>query len=143
MIREQGAPKTNRFMHNIADPEGSHGMATVDGRAFDTLSNRALPWDMGRGISSAGNQTGKPTRFEQAEDIITGVAESHGLTSSSAQAIAWEGVKQDIEKMGGTRKQGPARVGQPIFHQETGAPVMHEVAPYQERRTAAIQRFRN
>lgn len=141
VLSRQTAPKTNSFMRNIYDPAGSSNV-TVDGRAFDTLVNRALPWEQGRGISSAANVSGSPTRYEQAESIMRNVASEHGLSPSAGQAVAWESVKQDVEKLGGQRSQGPSRLGQAIFDPHSGLPVMHEGArEMRQKKTAAIRSF--
>lgn len=137
-----GAPKTYNFAHNIHDP--SADFITIDGRAFDTGINRALPWQQGRGISSSrvGNATGKDTRYDQLGDVLSAVSRQHGFLPSEGQAVSWVNTK-DIENLGGTRAQGPARLGQPYFDPSTGAPVLHEgAADMRQKKTAAIRRFR-
>lgn len=113
------APKTLSFLHNIADPSNPH-FVTIDGRAFDTLTNRMRGWEVGRGLNSSGQTM--PKRYQAARNVFQGVAGEMGIHPSAAQAISWSHTKYDIEQKGRTRKQGPARVGQPYFHPETGAP---------------------
>jgi hypothetical protein len=124
-----GGPKTFHFMHNIADPSNPHHV-TIDGRAFDTLTNTVRPWDTGRGISSHRNAPGRPpARYDAASGIVQGVASNMGLDSSAAQAISWEHVKYDMEQLGNTRKQGPARMGQPYFDPQSGVSAVHTHLP--------------
>ena len=123
VINRRTAPKTHSFMHNIADPSNPHHV-TIDGRAFDTLTNRARPWEFGRGLSSANLTTGT-SRYEDITHIVQGVARSMNLDPSAAQAVSWEHTKYGIEQKNRTRKQGPARVGQPYFHPQTGQPMLH------------------
>ena len=120
------APKTFNFAHNIHDP---HDLtyATIDGRAFDTLTNRVRPWETGRGISSS-HLTRGTSRYEHAVGIFQGVGSSFGVPASEVQAVAWEHVKQNLERKGGTRKQGPERLGQPYFHPITGKPALHDLS---------------
>jgi len=124
VLDPRGAPKTNRFMHNINDPT-DNAFATVDGRANDTIYNRLMPWTTGRGISSANLARGT-SRYEQAENIIRGVSNQFGLSSSEGQAISWVHMKA-LEQHGG-RSQGPARTGQPYFDPRSGHPVLHNWA---------------
>lgn len=126
------APKTNSFMHNIADPANPHHV-TIDGRAFDTLTNRMRPWETGRGIGTANLARGT-SRYEDAANVVKGVAAIHGIHPSEAQAISWEHVKYNLEQDSGARKQGPARRGQPYFDTETGAPALHHALGAQFRR---------
>ena len=122
IIGRVGAPKTNSFMHNIAHPSDPN-FATIDGRAMDTITNRARPWETGRGIGRAMNKGGGMTRYEHAEDIVKHVAGHFGLDPSEAQAISWVNTKYHIEQAG-NRKQGPARTGQPYFDPHTGHPTL-------------------
>lgn len=123
-------PKTLSFAHNIFDPSDAE-YATIDGRAFDTMTNMARPWQYtGRGLSKGALPSGKTSRYEHTRDIVIDAALTAGLHPSAAQAVSWEHVKQHIELAGKSRKQGPERVGQPIFHTTEGHPVMHELAPY-------------
>jgi len=119
VLNYASAPKTHSFMQNIAHPENGQ-FVTIDGRAFDTLSNRMIPWGSGRGIG--GSQTGKnpPKRYLQAADVYQHAASEYGIDPSAAQAISWSNLKYDIERAGGTRKQGPSRIGQPYFDPHTG-----------------------
>jgi hypothetical protein len=117
------APKTNRFAHNIAHPDDPR-FVTIDGRAFDTMTNRLRPWEYGRGISSAALTRGT-SRYEDAESIVQGVAHSIGVHPSAAQAISWEHTKFNLERSNNTRQQGPNRVGQPYFDPRSGLPVLH------------------
>jgi hypothetical protein len=123
------APKTHSFMQNIADPSNPH-FVTIDGRAFDTLTNRARPWESARGIGGDVDAKSPPGRYIGARNVVQGVAERLGRAPSEVQAISWEHTKYNIEQAGVTargkpRKQGPSRVGQPYFHPETGEPVLH------------------
>ena len=124
----KGGPKTYNFMHNIADPSNPHHV-TIDGRAFDTLTNMVRPWDTGRGISSHMSASGKPTRYDAASGIVKGVSHDLGYDPSAGQAISWEYTKYDVEQAGRTRKQGPMRRGQPYFHPKTGEPAAHSMLP--------------
>jgi hypothetical protein len=120
VLNPRTAPKTFNFMHNIHDP--SHpGYVTIDGRAFDTLTNRLRTWDANRGISSSNLQRGT-SRYEHARNIVQAIAGGLDMHPSAAQAVSWSHTKYDIERLGGSREQGPQRVGQPYFHPETGAP---------------------
>lgn len=121
VLDARSAPKTNRFMHNIADPEDDT-FATVDGRANDTLYNRLIPWTSGRGISSANLKRGT-SRYEEAESIIRDVSNAFGLHASEGQAVSWVHLKALEQE--GNRRVGPDRVGQPYFDPHTGHPVLH------------------
>lgn len=123
VMNPRTGPKTHRFMHNIADPENEQ-YATIDGRAFDTITNRAMPWTSGRGIEGANLPSGKLTRYEHAENVVRDVAAAHGMLPSAAQATSWANVKYNIEQVGG-RKMGPPRVGQPYYDPYTGEPALH------------------
>lgn len=107
------APKTNAFTHNI-NLEAKH--VTIDGRAHDIAANRMQGWEQGRGISSADNKTGKPTRYEHFEQAYHNAASSHGLTGFEMQAVTWERGKAEermgVTKAGKPRQQGPSRQGQ-------------------------------
>jgi hypothetical protein len=130
------SPKTHSFAHNIHDPSDVR-FATVDGRAFDTMTNRVRPWEYsGRGINKADLKTpGLLSRYEHSRNVIIAAAHQMGIDPSSAQAISWEHVKQHIERAGVTkagtpRQTGPERLGQPYFHPETGVPAAHDLDPY-------------
>jgi hypothetical protein len=120
------APKTYNFAHNIHDPH-DRAYATIDGRAFDTLTNRLRPWTAGRGISSSHLKRGT-SRYEHAVDIFQGVGSGFGVPASEIQAVAWEHTKQNLERLRGARSVGPLRLGQPYFHPETGAPALHDLS---------------
>lgn len=117
------SPKAASFMWNIHEPSNPN-YVTIDGRAFDTLTNRLRPWETKRGIETwgAGNARGGDTRYDRSVSVVRDVASQAGLDPSQAQAISWEHMKH-LELAGGVRKKGPARVGQPYFHPETGAPM--------------------
>ena len=124
VISAASAPKTHSFMHNIADP-ANPGFVTIDGRAFDTMTNRLRPWDVGRGIGGSTTNKSMPSRYTASAGIFQGIASDMGIHPSAAQATSWAHVKYDLEMSGGARKQGPSRVGQPYFHPETGEPALH------------------
>jgi hypothetical protein len=129
VLNYASAPKTHSFMQNIAQPDNGQ-FVTIDGRAFDTLSNRMIPWGAGRGIS--GSQTGKnpPARYTQAVGVFRDAASMFDIDPSAAQAISWSNMKYGVERKGGTRRQGPSRYGQPYFDPETGVPSAHSAALY-------------
>jgi hypothetical protein len=118
------APKTNSFMHNIHDPESSQ-WATIDGRAFDVMSNKAIPWQAGRNIGGSKTNKTPPKKYTQSVSVMQDVGAGLGMAAPTAQAISWT-AGQEIEQDFGKRKQGPSRVGQPYFHPETGEPVIHD-----------------
>ncbi len=131
VIRMSSAPKTHSFMHNIADPANPHHV-TVDGRAFDTLTNRMRPWETNRGIGGSTKAKSPPGRYVDAASIFQHVGGEMGLDPSATQAISWSHVKYGLEQSGVTKRgtprtQGPARVGQPYFHPDTGEAAMHMV----------------
>jgi hypothetical protein len=125
----RGGPKTHNFMHNIHDPSDAR-FATIDGRAFDTMTNRVRPWETGRGISSAALKRGT-SRYEESRNVVIQAASNFGIHPSAAQAISWEHVKQGIERQGGTRTVGPNRLGQPYFDPHTGHPAAHDLSRHQ------------
>jgi hypothetical protein len=131
VLRRQNSPKTNSFMSNIHDPEGSPHV-TVDSRAHDIANNKMYPWTYsGRGITSAdlpsshrilksglpAKSFGQKTRYEHFEDAYRDAAEAVGEHPTAMQAITWLGGKRversGLTKSGQPRKQGPARHGQP------------------------------
>jgi hypothetical protein len=124
VLDRRTSTKTNSFMHNIADPSNPH-YVTLDGRAFDTLTNRSRPWEFGRGLTGAALPSGKQTRYEDVSHIVNTVARSMGMDPSAAQAVSWTHTKYGIEQLDRTRHQGPTRHGQPYFHPDTGVPVLH------------------
>lgn len=128
VLNPRTAPKTFNFAHNIHDPSNTD-YVTIDGRAFDTLTNRARPWETGRGISSSHLKKGT-SRYEHAADVFQGLGREVGAPSSEIQAVSWEHVKQNVERLGGTRKQGPERLGQPYFHPVTGEPSVHDISQH-------------
>lgn len=118
------APKTHSFMQNIHDPSNDN-FTTIDGRAFDTMTNRMRPWDIGRGIGGSTKAKSPPGRYVGAANVVSGVARALEIHPSEAQAISWEHTKYNIEQAGGSRSQGPMRVGQPYFDPKTGASAAH------------------
>lgn len=122
VLDRRSAPKTNSFMHNIAEPDKA-GPVTIDGRAYDIANNRMQGWEQPRGIQSADLKTGKKTRYEHFEEAYRGASKAielqHGdkLLPHQVQAATWEGGKhlerQAPTKSGRPRKVGPTRVGQP------------------------------
>lgn len=120
-LHEGGSPKTHSFMHNIANPDDP-GYVTIDGRAFDTMTNRMRSWDVDRGLTGEKSMS---ARYSAARDIWKGAASATGLTPARAQAVSWSHTKYDLEQSGRTRKQGPNRVGQPYFDPQGGAPALH------------------
>jgi len=122
VIPAGGAPKTHSFMHNIANPDDP-GYVTIDGRAFDTMTNRMRSWDVNRGLSTGGKSMSK--RYTAARDIWQGAASAVDLSPARAQAVSWSHTKYDLEQKGRTRKQGPNRVGQPYFDPGSGEPSLH------------------
>jgi hypothetical protein len=139
VLNYASAPKTHSFMQNIAQPENGQ-FVTIDGRAFDTLSNRLIPWGSGRGIG--GSQTGRnpPKRYTQAAGVFQDAADLFDLDPSAAQAISWSNMKYGIERKDSSRKQGPGRYGQPYFDPETGASAAHSTAAYRAHR-GRMQQF--
>lgn len=148
VLRYGSAPKTHSFMHNINDPSNSQ-FVTVDGRAFDTLNNRLMPWGSGRGIAGSTfnpepTKSGRPrannppSRYTGAADIYREAAEHFGFDPSEAQAISWANMKYGLERRGAappgvemdigddSRDQGPLRIGQPYFDPETGNSALHD-----------------
>jgi hypothetical protein len=110
-------PKTNAFAHAIHDPEGSPHV-TIDGRAHDIANNEMWPWTYtGRGISSAGLKSGKPTRYEAFEDTYRTAAKAADVHPNVMQARTWVTgkriEKQAPSKSGAPRKVGVRRVRQP------------------------------
>lgn len=124
------SPKTHHFAFNILNPHEDTGV-TVDFRHHDIVANRMLPpKGAGRGISSAGLKTaGRRSRYEDIEHITrmaTGRISKmddrfHGINPHDLQAILWMGGKH-IETLGGARKIGVKRQGQP-YTTPTGAPL--------------------
>lgn len=122
VLNRRSAPKTNSFMHNIAEPDKTD-FVTVDGRAHDIATNRMQGWEQPRGIQSAALKTGKKTRYEHFEAAYKSAASAIQKTTGESirphelQAVTWEGGKR-IEKAAPTksgqpRKVGVRRVGQP------------------------------
>ena len=111
------SPKVTSFANNIADPANSQHV-TIDGRAFDTMTNRMRSWDTGRGIGGASNPALE--RYHAAASVIHSVARQMDVPSSSAQAISWEHMKYGVEQQNRSRTKGPNRVGQPYFDPHTG-----------------------
>lgn len=126
VINPFSAPKTFSFMHNIADPSSPH--VTLDGRAIDTLSNRLMPWNAGRGIGGSAKAQSMPGRYTQGADIFHEVGSELDLDRSAAQATSWMSMK-DMERFGG-RSQGPMRIGQPYFDPQTGEASLHDPKYY-------------
>ena len=111
------SPKVTSFANNIADP-GNSQHVTIDGRAFDTMTNRMRSWDVGRNIG--GGSQPELQRYHAAASVIHSVARQMDMPSSAAQAVSWEHMKYGVEQQNRTRKQGPKRVGQPYFDPHTG-----------------------
>lgn len=130
VINQYSAPKTFSFMHNIADP--SSPFTTIDGRALDTLTNRLMPWNAGRGIGGSAQAKSMPGRYTQAGDIFHEIGEELGWDRSAVQATSWMSTK-GMEKYGG-RSQGPLRIGQPYFDPHTGQPSLHDPAHFKAHR---------
>jgi hypothetical protein len=130
VLDPRGAPKTFNFMHNIHNPSDAR-FATIDGRAFDTMTNRVRPWNVGRGISSSTLPSGGTTRYEHSRNVVVAAAASMGWSPAQTQAVSWEHVRHTIEQLGGQREQGPARLGQPYFHPMHGGYAAHDLANYQ------------
>lgn len=129
VIPRGSAPKTHSFMHNIHDPSDPN-FVTIDARAYDTMTNRARPWEANRGIGGQPGAASPPKRYVGAHNVVVGTAQRLGLVPSEAQAISWEHTKYNIEQGGTTKRgtprtQGPSRVGQPYFHPETGEHAIH------------------
>ena len=120
-LHQGRAPKTHSFMHNISNPSDP-GYVTIDGRAFDTMTNRMRSWEVNRGLTGGASMN---KRYTAGRNIWQAVAGDMGIHPSAAQAISWSHTKYDLEQTGRTRKQGPNRTGQPYFHPETGAPALH------------------
>jgi hypothetical protein len=115
VLNRTTAPKTNAFMHNIAEPDTA-GPVTIDGRAHDIAANRLQGWEQDRGISSANLKSGKPSRYEHFENAYRIAAKSigkeHGtdVLPHEVQAITWEGGKA-IEKSAPTKSGKPRKIG--------------------------------
>lgn len=127
VLSRRGAPKTHSFAHNIHSPE-SWEHVTIDGRQADIIANQMRPWQWsGRGISSAALPSGKPTRYEDHEQVMRTAtrvlqrrdARFKDASPSAVQAVTWEMGKiierQGTTKTGEPRKKGVARQGQPYF----------------------------
>lgn len=116
VLNRRTAPKTNSFAHNIYRPD-IPGHVTIDYRAHDIAINKMYPTlYSGRGISSAGLPSGKPTRYEHFENAYRAAAEGlgeegHEYLPHQLQAVNWVGGKH-IETLGGTRQKGVTRKGQ-------------------------------
>lgn len=120
VLPRRTAPKTNAFAHNIHDPQTGGGLVTIDGRAHDIAINSMHRWRETRGIGSAGNKNGTPTRYEHFEHAYRSAAGLVGdIQPHQLQAITWEGGKQieqaGLTKAGKPRQQGVFRVGQPYL----------------------------
>lgn len=126
VINQYSAPKTFSFMHNIADPKSPH--VTLDGRAMDTISNRLMPWNAGRGISGGVKAKSMPGRYVQGGDIFREISSELDMDPAAVQATSWMNTKS-LEKTGG-RSQGPLRIGQPYFDPMSGDPSLHDPAHY-------------
>lgn len=127
VLDRRTAPKVNAFYRNI---NGDRSVATIDGREADMSMNMMRPWTGNRGINSASLPSGKPTRYEDHEEIlrtalpdinkssrIRSFTGGRGLDIAGAQAVKWLVGKQ-IERTrpdGTVMKQGPARKGQPYI----------------------------
>ena len=111
VLKRQGAPKTNSFMHNIHDV-GKTDVVTIDGRAADEVADTMRPWQQGRGVSSAATKTGKVTRYENYENHFRDAAAARGIKPHEMQAVTWEEGKNVERKWNPERKQGDMRVGQ-------------------------------
>jgi len=119
VLKLETGPKTYRFAGNIENPYKDTGV-TVDGRHHDIVANSMRPWtNFERGISSANTRSGRPTRYEDIEEI-TRIASNRisqrdprfaGIQPHDKQAILWVGGKW-IETQGGAKKKGPTRQGQ-------------------------------
>jgi hypothetical protein len=139
-------PKTHSFMQNIHDPSGSK-FVTVDGRAYDTMTNRMLPWQAGRGIGGQKGAKNPPARYTQSAGIWHAAAETFGVPSPEGQAISWSHTKYGLERKGAAppgvemdmgdeaRQQGPMRIGQPYVHPETGEAHLHDPSHYAEHKS--------
>ena len=117
VLPRQTSPKTHSFFHNIAYP-GEHTHVTIDYRAHDIAANKMYPAAFtGRGLDTAALKSGKPTRYEHAENVYRAAAKGRDIElPHTLQAITWEGGKH-IEtsaptKTGKPRVKGVARKGQ-------------------------------
>lgn len=111
VLSRRGAPKTNSFARNIADPANSRDV-TIDGRASDMVVDAMRPWSGPRGIGSAALARGGETRYEAYERHHQRVAESLGIRPHELQAVTWEFGKQVERNFDPARAQGTARKGQ-------------------------------
>jgi hypothetical protein len=122
VLPRRTAPKTNSFAHNILDPHHA-GPVTIDGRAHDIAADQLRGWRQGRGIESADNKTGKPTRYEHFETAYRMAAmglahpyENRDLHPHELQSITWVHGKalenKGLTKSGQPRKVGVRRTGQ-------------------------------
>jgi hypothetical protein len=124
VLNRNTAPKTNSFMHNLAEPEQA-GHVTIDGRAHDIATNRMQGWASDRGISSAQLKTGKSSRYEDFENVYRGAAQAIGeqrgrpILPHQVQGATWLGGKgiemSGTTKAGTPRKVGQRRMGQPYL----------------------------
>ena len=143
-------PKTHSFMQNIHDPSSSR-FVTVDGRAYDTQSNRLLPWQAGRGIGGSKGAKNPPARYTQSAGIWHAAAETFGIPSPEGQAISWSHSKYTLERKGAAppgvtmgvgdeaREVGPLRIGQPYVHPETGQPALHDPEHFKAHRSRVAE----
>lgn len=139
VLDRKTAPKTNSFMHNIADPTADR--VTLDGRMYDVATNRSRPWDTGRGLSTGESSRGT-TRYEDLTSVVRDVSRRAGLDPSAGQAVVWTHTKgmemAGVTSAGTPRKTGPPRVGQPYFHAQTGQSAIHDTG---SRRAAQNQQL--
>lgn len=122
LLSRRSSPKQHNFMMNLA---GDVNAVTIDGRHADIIANTMRPWHGSgspRGIGSAGNLRGTPTRHEDYEEVVRSSSKLPSvrgrfpsITPRDAQALQWV-VAKDLERTkpdGSMRAVGPKRAGQP------------------------------
>lgn len=124
VLNPRTGPKRNRFARNIIDPSDPIPV-TIDGRQADLIANQYRPWTWsGRGISSADLPSGKPTRYENHEEVMRRAASvvgsqegpMRGINAANLQAVTWVGGKMHERawptQSGKPRSKGVPRRGQ-------------------------------
>jgi hypothetical protein len=124
LLSRRTSPKQHNFMLNLA---GDTDAITIDGRHADIIANEMRAWHgakSARGIGTAGNLRGTPTRHEDYEEVVRSSSKLPSvrkkfpsMTPRDAQALQWV-VAKDLERTkpdGSMRAVGPKRAGQPYI----------------------------